>query len=213
MTIWALFLAAAVLTVIAFLTGYIPLEKRRAVVLGRGQRGATCLTTRRRNQSGQVHSANGLDLPGTIEPITEAPFWPAGRLLEKRRVDIGDRVKAGQTCRNRCARTGRSGAAGQGHRRTTQSAIERPPLMFNRAKPTRSSPADRRRSAQLVVKGAISRQDDDQRKRNTTPNSRPCNRSTGPSRSSAATSPPLRPNLARLKKWKAIAWCRRLSTA
>jgi RND family efflux transporter MFP subunit len=81
----------------AFLTGYIPLMRRDALVRSETSEQLQALP---RVDVIQVHRAVGLselDLPGNIQAITEAPILArTDGYLEKRLVDIGDRVKAGQ---------------------------------------------------------------------------------------------------------------------
>jgi RND family efflux transporter MFP subunit len=91
-------LGLTALMVVAFFTGYVPLQKRNAEVRSETAEQTQALP---RVDVIQVHRAAGiseLDLPGNIQAITEAPILArADGYLEKRLVDIGDRVQAGQT--------------------------------------------------------------------------------------------------------------------
>ncbi len=96
-TIWAIFLGAVVLVAIAFLSGYMPLVKRREVVAGEAREQERSLP---RVEVVEVKRSSGqsvIELPGNIQAITEAPILArADGYLQKRTVDIGDRVRAGQ---------------------------------------------------------------------------------------------------------------------
>jgi len=98
LTIWSIFLIATVLLVVAFLAGFIPLQKRKALIATEEHQEETALprmevvTVRRAARNSE------LDLPGSIEAITEAPILArASGYLLHRMVDIGDRVTAGQS--------------------------------------------------------------------------------------------------------------------
>src|SRR5215831_5465704 len=97
-TIWAIFLGAAVLVVIAFISGYMPLVKRREVIAGEAREQERALP---RVEVVEVQRSSGqaaLELPGSIQAITEAPILArADGYLQRRTVDIGDRVQAGRT--------------------------------------------------------------------------------------------------------------------
>jgi RND family efflux transporter MFP subunit len=95
--IWAIFLGAIVLVAIAFLSGYIPLMKRRAVIAGEAREQERALqrveVVRVQRSSGK----SGIELPGNIQAITEAPILArADGYLQRRTADIGDRVRNGQ---------------------------------------------------------------------------------------------------------------------
>jgi RND family efflux transporter MFP subunit len=96
-TIWSIVLGVAVLIVVAFLGGYIPLQKRNALINRESFEQAHALPRVEviRVKSSSQNSV--LELPGNIEPITEAPILArADGYVKRRLVDIGDRVRAGQ---------------------------------------------------------------------------------------------------------------------
>jgi RND family efflux transporter MFP subunit len=96
-TIWAIFLAACVLTAVAFLAGYLPLQKRRAVVVAEEQEQERALPRVEVIEVARAGSRSELELPGSIQPIAEAPILArADGYIKQRMVDIGDRVQAGQ---------------------------------------------------------------------------------------------------------------------
>ena len=96
-TIWALFLGAIVLIVVAFFTGYIPLQKRNAVIGAQAQEYDQALPRVEILVVGASSKVSELRLPGSIQAVTEAPILArADGYISRRLVDIGDRVKAGQ---------------------------------------------------------------------------------------------------------------------
>jgi len=96
-TIWSLFLGAIVLIVVAFFAGYIPLQKRNAVIGVRAQEQDDALPRVEVIEVGPSSKVSELQLPGSIEAVTEAPILArTDGYLRRRLVDIGDRVSAGQ---------------------------------------------------------------------------------------------------------------------
>ncbi len=96
-TLWALFLGAIVLLVVAFFTGYIPLQKRNAVIGAQAQEFDQALPRVEVIEVGASSTVSELQLPGNIEAVTEAPILArADGYIRRRLVDIGDRVAAGQ---------------------------------------------------------------------------------------------------------------------
>jgi RND family efflux transporter MFP subunit len=96
-TIWSIFLGVAVLIVVAFLAGYIPLQKRNALIRGEAAEQEQALPRVEVIQVGRSSHQTDLELPGNIQAVTEAPILArADGYIQRRMVDIGDRVKAGQ---------------------------------------------------------------------------------------------------------------------
>jgi RND family efflux transporter MFP subunit len=96
-SIWALFLGAIVLIVVAFFTGYIPLQKRNAVINAQAEEHDQALPRVEVIEVGASSKVSELQLPGNIEAVTEAPILArADGYIRRRLVDIGDRVTAGQ---------------------------------------------------------------------------------------------------------------------
>ncbi len=95
--IWGIFLCAAVLVAAAFFTGYLPLRARNILIRSEASEQATTLPRVDVIRVGRASTMSELDLPGNIEAVTEAPILArADGYLERRMVDIGDRVQAGQ---------------------------------------------------------------------------------------------------------------------
>ena len=96
-TILAIFLGVTVLVIVAFFAGYLPLQKRKNVILTEAQEQQQALPRVEVIQVGRSTPKSELELPGNIQAITEAPILArADGYLLHRMVDIGDRVKAGQ---------------------------------------------------------------------------------------------------------------------
>jgi RND family efflux transporter MFP subunit len=86
-----------ILVVAAFFTGFIPLMKRDSLVRSETAEQSQALPRVDVIKVGRASAMMELDLPGNIQAITEAPILArADGYLEKRLVDIGDRVQAGQ---------------------------------------------------------------------------------------------------------------------
>ena len=164
-TIWVVFLAATVLVAIAFFAGYIPLQKQRAIVLGEAKEEQQALPRVEVIKVARSTRQSGLQLPGNIQPITEAPVLArADGYIEKRLVDIGDRVKAGQTLAEIDApELSDQVAQAKATVRQAQAALAQATANVQQGKTDMElARVMARRSAQLVIKGAVSKQDDDQ---------------------------------------------------
>jgi RND family efflux transporter MFP subunit len=97
-TIWSLILGAAVIIVVAFFAGYIPLQKRETLINTQAQEQEQALPRVEVIDVGRASGISDLQLPGNIEAVTEAPILArADGYIKRRLVDIGDRVQAGQT--------------------------------------------------------------------------------------------------------------------
>src|SRR5260370_18951418 len=97
LTIAAIFLAMTVLLVVAFFAGYIPLQKRNAIINNLAKEQEQALPRVEVIQVGRSSRKSELVLPGSIQAVTEAPILArAEGYIKRRMVDIGDRVRAGQ---------------------------------------------------------------------------------------------------------------------
>ena len=96
-TITALVVGLAVLFVGAFVAGYIPLQKREALVGAEAEEHGKELPRMEVLRVGRSSAHSELKLPGTLQAVTEAPILArADGYLKSRLVDLGDRVRAGQ---------------------------------------------------------------------------------------------------------------------
>jgi len=96
-TIWAIALVIAVLIVVAFLGGYIPRQKRTTLINSESAEQQQTLPRAKVVRLARALQASELQLPGSIQAITEAPILArADGYIKRRMADIGDRVQAGQ---------------------------------------------------------------------------------------------------------------------
>ena len=97
LTIVSIVLAVAIVLVTAFLGGYIPLQKRRALIVSETQEQEQALPRVEVVEVGRSSQKSDIELPGNIQAITEAPILArADGYLRRRTADIGDIVEAGQ---------------------------------------------------------------------------------------------------------------------
>lgn len=95
--IWAIFLTAIVIVGIAFLSGYLPLVKRRALIISEAREQERAVPRVDVVEVRRSSEKSAIELPGNIQAITEAPILArADGYLQRRTVDIGDRVRSGQ---------------------------------------------------------------------------------------------------------------------
>jgi RND family efflux transporter MFP subunit len=97
LTIWAICLAAIVLTIIAFFAGYLPLHSRTSLITAEAREQEAARPRVEVIKVVRSSGKSGLQLPGNIQAITEAPVLArADGYIKQRMADIGDRVRAGQ---------------------------------------------------------------------------------------------------------------------
>jgi RND family efflux transporter MFP subunit len=90
-------LLGLVLLVGAFVAGYIPLQKREALVRAEAEDHGKDLPHMEVMKVGRSSIQSELKLPGTLQAVTEAPILArADGYLKTRYVDLGDKVRAGQ---------------------------------------------------------------------------------------------------------------------
>ena len=96
-TIWAIILGVAVLFVVAFFGGYIPQQKRKTLLIGEAHEQDQALPRVEVVEVARSSQKSEMALSGNIQAMTEAPILSrADGYLQRRLVDIGDRVRAGQ---------------------------------------------------------------------------------------------------------------------
>ena len=96
-TISALLFGLLVLLVIAFLVGYLPLQRREATLRAEADAQQKSLPRVAVMTVSRGGDQNVLKLPGTMQALTEAPILArADGYLKRRLADIGDRVQVGQ---------------------------------------------------------------------------------------------------------------------
>jgi len=96
-TLWLLALVLAVLIVVGFLKGYIPHRRNEVSLVAEAGAASQELPTVTVVSVERSAASGRLILPGNIEALTEAPVLArASGYIQRRYVDIGDRVKSGQ---------------------------------------------------------------------------------------------------------------------
>lgn len=94
--LWLLALLAVVILAAAFLGGYLPRSSQDAHVVAESRRDAAALPQVSAAQVLRSPAKVALELPGSIQALTEAPILArADGYLKRRLVDIGDRVSSG----------------------------------------------------------------------------------------------------------------------
>jgi RND family efflux transporter MFP subunit len=87
----------AALAIAGYYFGYLPRQRREAVLAAESQTGAAALPVVNVELVTRSSNRSSLVLPGNIEAVTEAPVLArASGYVKKRYADIGDRVAAGQ---------------------------------------------------------------------------------------------------------------------
>ena len=95
--LWLLALLLAILIVIGFLKGYLPHRRNEAILVAEADTASKELPTVTVVSVEPSAATGTLVLPGNIEALTEAPILArASGYIQKRYVDIGDRVTSGQ---------------------------------------------------------------------------------------------------------------------
>jgi RND family efflux transporter MFP subunit len=163
--IWGIFLVATIGVVAAFFAGYVPLRARNTLIRSEASAQATALPRVDVIEVGRASTMSELDLPGNIQAITEAPILArADGYLDRRMVDIGDRVQAGQPVAEIAApeldeQVRQLKAAVQQAREALDQALanlDQGKSNMELAKITAE------RWARVVARGAVSRQENDQ---------------------------------------------------
>jgi RND family efflux transporter MFP subunit len=96
-TLWSICLGVAVLIILGFFAGYIPLQRRQNLIRQQALEQEQALPRMEVIEVGLSSPKSELELPGNIQAITEAPILArANGYIKRRMADIGDRVSAGQ---------------------------------------------------------------------------------------------------------------------
>ena len=165
LTLWAIFLFATVLIVVAFFAGYIPLQQRRVVIAAEAKEQELALPRVETVQVARSSRKSGLVLPGNIQPIAEAPILArADGYIEHRLVDIGDRVRAGQPVADiEAPELADQLAQAKAVVQQAQAGVDQALANAQQGKSDMElARLTAERSARLVAKGAVARQEDDQ---------------------------------------------------
>ncbi len=164
-TIWAIFLTLTVLIVVAFFAGYVPLQKRQALVLSEAHEQEVALPRVEVMPVGHSTANSDLELPGNIQAITEAPILSrADGYIVKRMVDIGDRVQPGQTIAViEAPEMDDQGLQAKANLLQAQASVEQALASFQQGKTdVELARVTAQRWTSLATQGVVSKQDYDQ---------------------------------------------------
>jgi RND family efflux transporter MFP subunit len=162
--IWAICLGVAVLIVIGFLAGYRPLVKRQELIAAeaheqeRAPERVTVVEVRR------AGDRDTIELPGSIEAITEAPVLArADGYLARRTADIGDRVRNGQTLAEiQAPEVDEQVRQAKAALQQAQAAVDQAEANYERGQADEDlARVTAARWAALLKKGAVSKQEND----------------------------------------------------
>ena len=163
-TIWAIFLAVVVLVVVAFLTGYTPLLKRREVIAGEAHEQERALQRVEVIEVRRSLDKSTIELPGNIQAITEAPILArADGYLVRRMVDIGDRVRTGQPLAEiEAPEVDDQILQAKASLQQTQAAVDQAVANWERGQADEDlAKVTAERWSALLAKGVVSRQEND----------------------------------------------------
>ena len=160
-----LLLIAAALFVAAFFLGYIPHHRRDLQVVAEASERSEALPDVTVVPVRRASAMGDLVLPGNIQPVTEAPILArAEGYVKQRYVDIGDRVQPGQLLADvEAPDLDQQVHQAQAAVVQAQSDLARASAALEQGKANESiAELTAQRWANLVRRGAVSKQDNDQ---------------------------------------------------
>jgi RND family efflux transporter MFP subunit len=165
LTIWALVLAVAILIVVAFLAGYIPLHQQRSVIISEAREQEQALPRVEVTTVERSSRQSELQLPGNIQAITEAPVLArADGYVVRRTADIGDRVQAGQLLAEiEAPELDDQVRQAQANGQQAQAALDQAQANLQQGKADLElARVTAQRWSNLVTRGVVSKQENDQ---------------------------------------------------
>jgi RND family efflux transporter MFP subunit len=165
LTLVSLFIGLAVLVGLAFFTGFIPLQKRNATLVAEASESAQALPRVEVVTVKRAPSKSELQLPGSIEAVTEAPILArADGYIRKRSVDIGDRVRAGQVVAEiEAPELDQQVLQAKANLEQAQAALEQAQANYDQGKSNMElAKVTAQRWGNLGAKGVVSKQENDQ---------------------------------------------------
>lgn len=164
LTIWAIFLTVVVIVLVAFIAGYMPLLKRRGVIAAEAHQQERALQRMEVITVKRASDRIAIELPGNIQAITEAPILArADGYLQRRLVDIGDRVRQGQPLAEiEAPEMDEQISQAKASVQQAQAAVDQAAANYERGKANEDlAKVTAERWAALLVKGVVSRQEND----------------------------------------------------
>ncbi len=165
LTLIAIVLAIVILIAIAFIGGFVPMQKRNATLLAEASEQAQALPRVEVITVAQASGQSEMQLPGSIEAVTEAPVLArADGYLRKRTVDIGDRVRSGQIVGEiEAPELDQQVMQAQASLDQSRAALEQAQANYEQGKSNMElAKVTAQRWANLATKGVVSRQENDQ---------------------------------------------------
>lgn len=164
-TLWAIFLGVTVVIVMAFLAGYIPLRKRTALIDREAVQREQAQPRVEVVAVGRSKSSSELELPGSIQAITESPILArADGYIRRRLVDIGDHVRADQPLAEiEAPEMDQQLDQAKASLLVARDALQQAMASYQQGKTNLElARVTAERWGRLVTKGAVSRQENDQ---------------------------------------------------
>jgi RND family efflux transporter MFP subunit len=165
LTLGALSLVGLVAVVVAFIAGYLPHRRRESMLAAESKNAAASLPTVTVAAVRRASAKVGLALPGSIQASTEAAVLArADGYIKRRYADIGDRVQAGQLLAElEAPELGQQVLQAKGVMNQARSALEQTIANLDQGKSNEElARVTASRWQNLVAKGAVSRQENDQ---------------------------------------------------
>jgi RND family efflux transporter MFP subunit len=163
-TLFAIAIVLIALMTAAFFAGYVPRQRRETVLADEASAGSQALPSVTVVSIGRAQGSSELVLPGNIQAITEAPVLArASGYVKQRMADIGDRVVEGQMLAELEAPELQH-QIDQANSAVTQASDVLQQAQANLAQARANADLARvtaERWANLVQRGAVSRQDND----------------------------------------------------
>jgi RND family efflux transporter MFP subunit len=163
-TLLVLGLVVIVLIVAGFFKGYLPHQQREEVLAAEARTTGESLPVVNVELVKRADSTSGLILPGNIQAVTEAPILArAGGYIKARRVDIGDRVQAGQVLAEiEAPELDQQIRQAQSSLEQANSVVQQAEAALQQGRANANmARVTAQRWANLVAKGAVSKQEND----------------------------------------------------
>ena len=163
--LWLLAFVTVVVLVGAFLAGYLPRSRRDAAVVAESRADGAALLVVNTAEVQRASNVETIEVPGSIQAVTEAPILArADGYLKRRLVDIGDRVVAGQLLAEiEAPELEQQVAQAKAALDQTLAAEEQSKASLEQGRANEQlARVTAQRWANLLAKGAVSRQEHDQ---------------------------------------------------
>lgn len=164
-TLGALSLVGVIAVAAAFFAGYLPHEKREQMLVAEAKADAEARPTVTVAPVRRAPSKVDLVLPGSVQAVTEAPVLArADGYIKKRYADIGDRVQAGQLLAElEAPELDQQVQQARAALEQSRSELEAASANLEQGKSNEDlARVNAQRWTNLVAKGAVSRQENDQ---------------------------------------------------